>query len=240
MVKYDVFSKIFLYICIQISMDMKKIIFTFIMTVICSTVCGQCRYCTTYEDFMEDRWQQVDTIYCKSHQKSRQVWIGGNDYTLSSDDKAVNKILKKEAFAVMLDDTLYVNCRNLRYEKTRFGGGYTRARRIGERSLLFVNKMIGREAQNNQVAVGFFFGAVGGVISASNNVKKQVCYVISDGANSKGHIVVRMIDDNLMNQMIGTFPDLYKEYYAEGNTSKRILAKHVIPILEKAGLFMGK
>ena len=39
-------------------------------------------------------------------------------------------------------DTLFVNCRNLRYDKVRFGNGYTKAKRIGNRSLLFVNRLI--------------------------------------------------------------------------------------------------
>ena len=39
-----------------------------------------------------------------------------------------------------------------------------------------------------------------------------------------------------MNQMVQNREDLRKEYYAEENKSKRLLATHIVPILEKAGL----
>ena len=216
---------------------MKKIIITILLAIAAINADAQCRYCNTYEDFLEGRWQQLDTIYCKSHSKSRQIWVGGSDYTLTAGDKTLDKILKKEAFAVMLADTIYVNCRNLQYEKTRFGSGYTKAMRVGERSLLFVNRFIGGDAQVNAAMSGVMFGALGGVLAASKQVKQQVCYVISYGADNKGRIAVRLIDDSLMNQMINNRDDLHDEYYAEKESSKRLLATHVIPILEKAGLF---
>ena len=215
----------------------KKIIIIILLVITAITADAQCQYCNTYEDFLEGRWQQLDTIYCKSHSKSRQIWVGGSDYTLTSGNKATDNILKKEAFAVMLADTLYVNCRNLQYEKTSFGSGYTKAMRIGQRSLLFVNRIIGSDAQSSAAMSGLMFGALGGAIVASKQVKQQVCYVISYGADSKGRITIRLLDDSLMDQMIVNRDDLHDEYYAEENSSKRILATQVIPILEKAGLF---
>lgn len=201
------------------------------------TASGQCRYYNTYEDFLNGQWEPLDTVYCNSHSKSHQMWWGGNDYQLSTGNDVIDKKLKKDAFIVMRADTMYINCRNLQYEKTRFGNGYTRAVRIGERSLLFVNKIIGRDAMNTRMTAGLMFGAVGGIISASKQAKQQVCYVISGGADKKGLINIRLIDDALMDQMIIKYNDLRDEYYAEEDTKKRILATHIVPILEKAGLF---
>ena len=216
--------------------ELQMIIFAaMLMTAL--TVSGQSRYCKTYEDFIEDRWEQLDTVYIDSHSKSHQFWWGGNDYKLTTGNKDTDNILKKDAFAVMQGDTIYLNCRNLRYDKTRFGNGYTKARRIGERSLLFVNRMIGREVRNDQVMVGFMFGTVGVAVSANKWMKNQVCYVISSGAEDDGHIAIRPIDDSLMNQMIDNRVDLHEEYYSEKDRKKRMLAIHVIPILEKSGLF---
>ena len=137
----------------------------------------------------------------------------------------------------MQADTIYVNCCNLQYEKARFGSGYTKALRIGQRSLLFVNRMIGSNAQSSFAMSGFMFGALGGALAASQQVKQQVCYVISYGADSDGRIAIRLIDDGLMDQMIINRDDLHDEYYTEKNSNKRLLASHVVPILEKAGLF---
>ena len=201
------------------------------------TSSAQSRYCKTYEDFLEGRWEQLDTVYYDSHSKEHQAWWGGNDYTLTTGNKATDKILKNDAFAVMQGDSIYLNCRNLRYDKCRFGNGYTKARRIGERSLLFVNRLIGRNQEKDIIVVGAAFGAIGAAITANKQMKNQVCYVISSGADEDGKIAIRPIDDHLMNQMIDNRVDLHDEYYAEKDLKKRRLASHVIPILEKSGLF---
>lgn len=218
---------------------MKEPLITILLTIIAIAANAQCKYCNSYEDFLEDRWQKLDTIYCDSHSKSQQLWWGGNDYKLTTSDKVTNKILKKSAFAVMRGDTLYINCRNLRYENTGFGNGYCKAMRIGQRSLLLVNKMIGADAQNDVMRSRFLFGVIGSMITINEQMKQQVCYVISFGSDNKGKIGIRLVDDRLVEQMIADAHhyDLHDEYFAEKDPDKRLLAKHVIPILSKAGLF---
>lgn len=198
---------------------------------------GQCRFCYSYEDFVEDRWEPLDTVFLVQHSKNHQVWWGGNDFTLSTGDSKTDKILKKEAFAVMQADTMYVNCRSLRFEKTRFGNGYAKAMRIGNRSILFVNKLIGKDAMASQQMSALMFGAIGAAISAKKYVKQQVCYVISYGADEKGHISIRLIDDALMEQMVEGHDELRDDYYSETDEKERRMATHIVPILEKAGLF---
>ena len=197
---------------------------------------GQCCYCNTYEDFLEGRWEKLDTVYCNSHSKSRQLWWGGNDFTLTTGDVATDRILKKDAFVVMHADTLYVNCRNLVLEKTRFGSGYTKAKRIGRQSLLFVNRIIGSDAAGQAMGARYVLGAIGGALVAADQMKQQVCYVISWGPEEGKLIPIRLVDDELVDKMV-TRKDLIREYYSETNKQKRILADHVMPILEKAGLF---
>ena len=190
----------------------------------------------TYEDFLEGRWEKLDTVYCNSHSKSRQLWWGGNDFTLTTGDVATDRILKKDAFVVMHADTLYVNCRNLVLEKTRFGSGYTKAKRIGRQSLLFVNRIIGSDAAGQAMGARYVLGAIGGALAAADQMKQQVCYVISWGPEEGKLIPIRLVDDELVDKMV-TRKDLIREYYSETNKQKRILADHVMPILEKAGLF---
>ena len=197
---------------------------------------GQCCYCNTYEDFLEGRWEKLDTVYCNSHSKSRQLWWGGNDFTLTTGDVATDRILKKDAFVVMHADTLYVNCRNLVFEKTRFGSGYTKAKRIGRQSLLFVNRIIGSDAAGQAMGARYVLGAIGGALAAADQMNQQVCYVISWGPEEGKLIPIRLVDDELVDKMV-TRKDLIREYYSETNKQKRILADHVMPILEKAGLF---
>ena len=201
---------------------------------------GNFRYCNTYEQFVNKDWKKLDTLYCEGHSKSHQLWVGGNDFKFTTGDKNTDKALKKDAFIVMVNDTMYINCRNLRFEKTSFGSGYTKAKNVGAHSLLFVNTMIGKEAQSKQAMSGFMFGAIGGAISASQQMKQQVCYRVSSGADAKGNVNIRFVNDELVEKMLAKHEGLLKVYYSERKKTKRQLATHVLPLLEKAGIFEPK
>ncbi len=222
-------------------MKRKKLTMLLVVLLAALGASGQSSYCLTYEDFVANKWTPLDTVCCDQHSKSHQAWWGGNDFTLTTGQKATDKILKKEAFVVMQGDTMYINCRNLRLEKARFNGGYTRAMRIGNRSILFVNKRVEAGSATGAAMAGIMFGAIGGAvvagIAAGGGGGKQVCYVVSSGADAKGRIAVRLIDDSMVSQMLIERDDLLGEYYAEPDAGKRILASRVVPLLEKAGLF---
>ncbi len=226
---------------------MKKIFILFLMSLLMLTsvtLQAQCRYCNTYEDFVAGRWQPLDTVCFDQQSKTHQVWWGGSDFILKTGDKTIDKMLKKEIFAVMQADTIYVNCRNLRYEKARFGNGYSRAIRMGQNDLLFVNRKIGRKESMNAGAIAGVFGVLGGAIGggiaggmiASDMLKDMVCYVVSSGTDKKGHIILQLMDDEEMHEIVKDREDLQQLYWNEKDESKRKAASHVLPILEKAGL----
>lgn len=197
---------------------------------------AQYKVCYSQEDYVEGKWETVDTLYAVHHGKGHQLWWGGNDFTMKSGDKNLDKAIKKDVFAVMMYDSLYVNCRPLRYEKTRFGNGYTKGMPIGEHSILIVNRMIGKNAVNHAISMGFFFGIAGGMIAANENMKQQVCYVISFGANEKGQVDIRLVDDQMIEMMLKGQDQLLRDYYAEEDADLRMLATHVVPILRRSGL----
>ena len=64
-----------------------------------------------------------------------------------------------------------------------------------------------------------------------------MCYLIPDGSNGKEYTEARLIDNALMDKLLEGRNDLYAEYYSEEQKSNRMLAKHVFPILMKAGAF---
>lgn len=197
---------------------------------------AKCGYCKTLEDMLADKWVPLDTVYGDMHSKSRQFWIGGNDYTLSTGNKLLDNKLKKEAFAVMQGEKLFVNSRVLRYQKTRFTNGFTRAMRIGRDTLLFCNQSIGAAAQGKQAVAGSMFGAVGGALVAANSINRRVCYIICGKTDGKGRMEVEMVGDSLMERFLKGRDELREEYYAEPEEAQRILAKHIIPILREAGI----
>lgn len=198
------------------------------------------RYCYSYEDFLKDKWYRLDTLIVKTHTKKTQKMLGGNDYAFFSNEERIDKILGNTAFAVMIGDSLYLNCNKLRLERSYFGQGYTKARRVGNHSLLFVNKLIGKKYKNKMIA-GSMLGMVGVVaISApavNYSMNHQVCYILSEGPNEYGFTDIRIVDDYMMKKILADHKDQYKDYFSEQDERQRPLAKRVIPILEQIGFF---
>ena len=92
-----------------------------VMVFMTITAKGQCKFCRSYEDFINDKWEKIDTIFCKKRSKNLQLWWGGNDFTLTTGNKDLDKTLKNEAFIVMQSDTAYLNCLNVRHDAVLFG-----------------------------------------------------------------------------------------------------------------------
>ena len=197
-------------------------------------LCGQDRYCLTFDDLLNGRWDTVSQIKRIGRSKGKQIWAGGNNYTMKTGDKAIDKILKKKALAVIVNDSLYINCLNLRFEKTVFGPGYAKAWFIGNK-ILFSNRLIGRDMQNEAFAAGYFLGAIGGAIVASEQRKNIVCYIISEGEDKKGRINIQLIDDNIMAEFLEGRNDLQLDYHYM-RKDLRTSAEYILPFLEKAGI----
>ena len=217
-----------------------------------ATVCGKCQYCKSYEDFLADKWTSLDTVYCTIHSKGHQIMWGVSNYKLKTGDEYTDRLLNT-AFVVMQADTLYVNSRNLRFEKSSLGKGYCKAARIGEHNLLLTGKLAGKEAQDDAlsgsgaaITAGILFGVagaavVGGIVggtSANKLLKNKVCYLITSGANEKGRFDVKRFEDQMMDKLLlsRNLVELHNAYYAEKDKKKRRLASRIIPILEKAGI----
>ena len=211
-----------------------------VMVFMTITAKGQCKFCRSYEDFINDKWEKIDTVFCKKRSKNQQLWWGGNDFTLTTGNKDLDKTLKNEAFIVMQSDTAYLNCLNVRHDAVLFGKGYTRVKRFNNNGSLFTNQFVDKKSQQDIRSASFVGGIIGGLSAVSAYKDKLVCYIISSGADEKGYINTRMIDDQMIEEMmekdIIKEGSLYIEYLSEGKKAKRMNPSHVIPILEKAGL----
>ena len=216
-------------------------------------VCSQCRYCNTYEDFLEDKWEPLDTVYCKEQSKGHAFMWGYSNITMKTGNKDLDKRINYSVFAVMQGKTLYVNSYNLRFEKSRFGKGFSKAARIGENDLLLVNMLAGKEAKTQQSEVsgavfvsGFLFGIAGAAIAggiagatvANKQLKNKVCYILTSGANEKGRYDITLFEDKMMDKLLLSRDriDLHNAYYEEKDKKKRRLAVRILPILMEAGI----
>ena len=213
---------------------MRKIIII-LMTTVATSVMAQGRFCYSYGDWQEGNWVELQQLTRNAHSKSRQLWVGGNDYSFSTGDKATDKVLKKKAFAVEYNDTLYVNLRTLRYERQRFGNGYAMAMPYDGDKVMFVTYRIGKSVTWGRAAAGVFFGVIGGAISASNALKDRVCYLIDNGGNGKT-TEIKLIGDRLIKEMLSEKPLERHRYMSVHDPDERESAAHVLPLLKEWGL----
>ncbi|MBQ9525000.1 MAG: hypothetical protein IJR69_07760 [Bacteroidaceae bacterium] len=216
----------------------KKLVNCILLLFVAYNASAQCRYCRTYEDFKEDKWEMLDTVYCKTHTKGHKFLWGGSDFSITTGDKATDKMLKKDAFAVKQGKKLFVNCRNLAYQKGLFGMGYAQAMTMGKDTLFFISTKVGKNIQEQQIMAGVAFGAIGGGIAGGTQAMNQACYLINTETYNRGpKNNVTMINDDEMKKLLGVTSDLYGEYISEHDPAKRLKPEHIYPILKKAGLF---
>ena len=219
---------------------MRKVLFLFLfMTVMASSMQAQedsirakAMYCMSYADFQADRWIPLDTLYLKTVSKSHRFWLGGNDFNLTTGNEELDKRIKKEAFAVLYHDSLLVNCRNLRYQKTGFGPGYTLGLRYQGSRLCIINRLIGKKAAMNQAMAGFMFGAIGGGLAAAEALKDLRCYVLGE-EDEKGRINIQLINDDFMEGLKANYSGLYGQYRFVSDEDKRQSAARVLPLLQE-------
>jgi hypothetical protein len=80
----------------------------------------------SYSDFVAGKWKSVDEL--STANQAVQIKAEDNQVRFKTGDKAADEVLKKEAFAVMYGDNLYVNCHNLRNDGISLDiTGYTQA-----------------------------------------------------------------------------------------------------------------
>lgn len=114
------------------------------------TVCAQCRYCKSYKDFQEGRWETLDTIYSdnllkpentkakktEKAKKDKMLKAEPSVYIMFTNDAETTQMLRNDAFAIMRGDTLYVNCINIYIPQIQLQPGYIRAKYMGHLGLL--------------------------------------------------------------------------------------------------------
>lgn len=183
------------------------------------------KYCDSYEEFNNDNWHTTDSVWLITKSRSKQYVNGGCDYVFKSDNKELNKHLKKNAFAVMYNDTLLINAWIY-----KVAAGYARGFRMTDGRLIF--KYFPN--QNMKIMGGGLAGGLMGslAVMAANEHKayKDVCYLIAPEQRD-----ATVIDKKVMAELLKDYPELLTEY----NTVKkkdRKYASIILPLLSKAKL----
>lgn len=201
----------------------------------CATAQAQNKYCKNYEEFANDQWTPLGEVTVEERSKTKQ-FFRGNDCNLLAGDKETEKTLRKEAFAVVVGDTIYVNCRKLRRQGEELRAGFAAAMRYGDDKLCFVNKRWGHDQVANEMGASLMFGLVGQSIQRSQNMKDRVCYLIDPKPVKDKYYEAVLMNDKFMDELLQGDEELKQEYYAVDKKKKRTQVENVLPILKKKGV----
>ena len=82
---------------------MKKILLTFLFLYSLQTS-AQGRYCTSFNDYLEDNWIEVPTLTINRHSKSAPKPNEAIDYSFTSNDETTDTHLDERAVFVQCND----------------------------------------------------------------------------------------------------------------------------------------
>ena len=235
---------------------MKKTVFALVLFC-CLSMMAQAevaKYCMTYTDYVAGNWKSVDELTQGRTKQACRLKSNNNQFYFRTGDKVADKMLKKEAFAVMYGDQLFVNCRNLRVNDCPLDiSGYTQAVRYDNDKvcvMAYKNNdasfllALGLDVasifvDNKAVRIGMQIGA-GGLWVGNEYLSRAVCYLVDSDANAKGKIATTRMNDKFMENLLNDDASLLEKYMAVNNKHNRQAASNVLPILMEKGLVVTK
>lgn len=205
------------------------------------TVQAQVKYCMTFAEFVADQWEKADGASVEPISAAKRRLVQSSDFHIVSGDESLSDMLNKKAYAVMVGDTLYVNCRHYRYQGVQFGPGYAYGFRYDGNKLCIVNRKIGRGELMAVGVVGAVTPGVGtsAVVGAAEQeimLANKVCYLVDSEPNKKGITKIKYINEKFINAVLGDNEELKSQYNAAGGKQSRQSAANTLRTLKAAGL----
>lgn len=231
---------------------MKKNVFVLAMFC-CLTLMAQAgivKYCMTYDDFVAGNWTEIDDLTLGRTNQACQMKSNYKEVRFKTGDKYADKKIKKEAFAVMYGDQLFVNCRNLRINGAPLDvTGYSQAVRFDKDKvcvMAYKNHTLTSLAgyglmvascfvDNTAVRIGLDVGSIGSFIG-NEFLSNAVCYLIDSNANEDGKISTKRMNDQFMEELLSNDAQMLEKYKAISSKHNRQSAANVLPILMEKGL----
>lgn len=209
---------------------MRKYLLLFVLLMGVGNLFAQGKYAFTFSDYVNDRWELSDSLKMERRTQGNKFWSGGADFRPIVENDETDELLKKQVRFVICNDTLFVNCRSLKYGRYVLGKGYALGFRLGEDKVCFISMTVGKSEAMKAGAMGGLFGAVGGAITAADMLKNQSCYIIASDANK-----VERITSAYMEEILKESPDLLDSYNSI-DKKRRGAADVVIEYLSKLHL----
>ena len=231
---------------------MKKNVFVLALLCIVSMMAKAevAKYCMSYEDFVAGNWKSVDELVAGRSKQAIQIKNGEYCVYFKTGDKTADRVLKKEAFAVMYGSQLYVNCRDLSYKGASLETSkYVPAARYNNNKLCILS-----HRTEGFTAVASFGASVAGVLVndralslslvstsiafgvANESLSKLACFLVDGEKNDNGKTIVKRINDEYMDNLLADDAALLAKYKAIKSKHNRQSAANVLPILMEKGL----
>lgn len=205
---------------------MVRAVLIFVCTLLSCRAYSQDMVYSSLQELLSDRGDTVTTLAKEKRTVSQIYLSGGADYQIYSTDNAgFTKYLKKRSFAVRCQDTLYINCKQVRYKKYRFGNWFAKAARV-KGHVFFVAQPLGQNASNSVVSkdVPRLQGSVGDAISASGLVYDRVVYEIFPDGN------VDFVGRDRMRQILASDAKLLEDFLAQNSESADVVMKYLMSV----------
>ena len=208
------------------------------------------KYCMSYADYVAGNWKSVDDLTDGRTKQVCQLKSDDHCVYFKTGDKLSDQVLKKEAFAVMYGNQLYVNCRNLRDNDVCLETSkYVQAGPYGDNKLCImayktnglllladVGCLVSSVfVQDTWVSLGLLAGSTAAGI-ANDQLSDFACYLIDSNANAKGKTPITRINDGFMENLLSDDAPLLERYKAVKTKHSRQSAANVLPILMEKGL----
>jgi hypothetical protein len=229
---------------------MKKLIVMMMVSCLPMMMMAQpAKYCMTYSDYKTHNWNTIESLVNGRSEMIPQIKMDETDYKVKSGDKATDRILKKEVFAISFGKNLYVNCRNLRckdiiLDTQQYVQAYPYA---GNKLLIAVYHINdGAFLLGLGADVASIFTPLGPSIALQtastalwlnrSKLNSYRCYLIDTDANEKGRYAVTRIDDDYMTKLLSDDAHMLARYNAVSSKRERQSASNVLAVLSEKGL----
>lgn len=229
---------------------MKKLIVMMMVSCLPMMMMAQpAKYCMTYSDYKTHNWNTIESLVNGRSEMIPQIKMDETDYKVKSGDKATDRILKKEVFAISFGKNLYVNCRNLRckdiiLDTQQYVQAYPYA---GNKLLIAVYHINdGAFLLGLGADVASIFTPLGPSIALQtastalwlnrSKLNSYRCYLIDTDANEKGRYAVTRIDDAYMTKLLSDDAHMLARYNAVSSKRERQSASNVLAVLTEKGL----
>ena len=231
---------------------MKKIAFVFVLMscLVMNAQAEVAKYCMSFNDLIENNWKSVDELTQGRANQVCQIKTSEKQVRFKTGVKDVDKMLKKEAFAVMVGNQLYVNCRNMRNNSQSLDvNGFTPAVRYDNDKICIMAykadkamfalslgmAFAGDFIDNRAVRFGMWTGSTAAWIT-SDMLSGKVCYLVDGNTDDKGMLSATRMNDKFMENLLANDAPLLQKYKGIGNKHNRQSAANVLPILMEKGL----